>query len=143
MIDEVVGIRVELEPASFVDGEFLLESDIPVLKARPVDAVTDAILQIEGACRRLRKDRRPITVGCGEVFVALLSGIARKLLEDFRTSVHHPELPLRGIGTATEAADLANAGVIVVRSHAARLPCLELRTATELPAADQLSSKRV
>ena len=56
----------------------------------------------------------------------LLPGIPGKLLEDMRTSVLDPELPLGGIRTATEAADLANAGVVVVRSHAARLPRLEL-----------------
>src|SRR5580704_16944508 len=143
MVDEVVGIGVELEPSSLVDGKFLLQSDIPVLEARPVDAVADALLQIEGACHRLGEDRRAISVGCGEVFVAALPWIPRKLLQDLRTSVHDPELPLRGIGTATEAADLANAGIVVTSSDAARLSCLELRTTTELPATNKLSSERV
>ena len=56
MIDEVVGICGELEPSSFVDGEHLLESDIPVLEARPVDAIADTLLQVEGPCGWL-KDR--------------------------------------------------------------------------------------
>ena len=76
MIDEVVGIRVELEPKSLVDGKFLLESDIPVLEARPVDAIADTLLQIEGARRWLGEERRAATVGFGEVLVTALSGIA-------------------------------------------------------------------
>ena len=143
MIDEVVGISIELEPSSLVDWECLLEIEVPVLISRSVDVVANTFLQIEGACRRLGKDRRAIRVGCGDVLVALLPWIPRKLLEDLRSSIHDPELSLGGIRTATEAANLANASVIIVRSDAARLPCLELRTATELPAANQLSSDRV
>ena len=83
MIDEVVGICVELKPGSLVDGEFLLKSEIPVLEAWPVDAVADAPLQIEGARCRLGEDRRAITVGRGEVFVVLLRGIPRNCLRIF------------------------------------------------------------
>jgi hypothetical protein len=50
MIDEVVGICGELEPSPFVDGKHLFEIEIPVLVARPVDIIADALLQIEGTC---------------------------------------------------------------------------------------------
>src|SRR5215469_5060145 len=140
MIDEVVGICVELEPSSLIDGKSFLEGEIPVLETRAIDAVADAPLQIECACCWLGKDRGTIRVGCREVLVTLLSGIPRKLLEDLRSSVHDPELALGGVGTATETADLANARVIVVGSDAAGLACLKLRTTTKLPATNELSS---
>src|ERR1700760_1353755 len=126
MIDEIVGICCELKLSSFIDREILLEGKVPVLEARTVNAVADALLQIEGACCRLRKERRTTGGGGCEVLVVLLSRIPRKLLENPRTSVHDPELPLRCIGAASEAANLANAGVVVVSSYAAGLPRLEL-----------------
>ena len=119
MIDEVVGICGELKPCSLVDRELLLEIEIPVLVARPVDAVADTLLQIESTCGWLGEDGRAIWVCCGEVFVGTLPGIPRKLLQDLRSSVHHPELAL---GAATEAADFADASVFVAGSDAARRP---------------------
>src|ERR1700730_12055726 len=102
MIDEVVGICGELEPSSFVDVKHLLEIEISVLKAGPVDGVADALLQVEGSCRRLGVDGRAIRVCCGEVVVGALPGVSGELLLDLRGSVYHPELTL---GSATKAAE--------------------------------------
>src|SRR5579863_8512678 len=136
MINEIVGICVELEPSSLVEGESLFEGEIPVLETWTVDAIANASLQVKGASRRLGKDRRTIGVGGGEVFVAALSGIPGKLLKDLRRSVLYPELPLRA---TPEASDLANTCVIVAGSDAAGLAGLEQCATTQLPAADELS----
>ena len=139
MVDKVVGFRVELETSPFVDGKLLLEGEIPVLEAWPVDRVANTLLQIEGTCGWRGEDWRAIRVCCGEVF-ASLTRVSGKLLQDLRSAIHHLKLAL---GAATEAADLSDTGRIVVCSDSARLAGLELSTSAQLPATNQLACKVV
>lgn len=139
MIDEVVGIRVELETSSLIDRKLLLHGQIPVLESRLINGVTDALLKIEGARRRRRKDRRTIRIGCGEV-LSLIAGISGKPLKDSGGSIHYIELPF---GTTSEATSLTDTCLVVTCSDSAGRACLELSISAQLPTAQQFAGDHV
>lgn len=57
MIDEVISIGIELEAGSLIDGELLFHGQVPVLESRLINRVADALLKVESARGRRRKDR--------------------------------------------------------------------------------------
>ena len=61
MVDEVERLGAELEPSLLVNRERLEQAEVPVLEARLVDQVTDA-LRVERPGRRLGKDLRAIGI---------------------------------------------------------------------------------
>ena len=73
MIDEVVSIRAELEPGFFIDWEILVQGDIPVLEAWPIDGIAHPSLKIEGTGAWRSKDWRTIEVCCSKI----LAGTSR------------------------------------------------------------------
>ena len=69
MIDEVVSIRAELEPRPFIDWKILVQGNIPVLEAWPIDGIAHAPLMIECADRWRGKDWRTIEICCSKILI--------------------------------------------------------------------------
>src|SRR5579872_1941023 len=139
MIGEVESLRTELEASGLTDGELLEQSNIPILKSGLVDLVANALLQIESARGRRRKDRLAVRVRGGEILVGAVAA-RRELSQDLRRAVPHPVLARIA---ATEAANLPDAGVIVAAADATWRPRLELRSTANLPASQKLAGEVV
>src|SRR6266478_5125514 len=56
MIEGVERLRAKLEPAPLADWKLLVQTNVPILQAGPVDQPTYALLEIELPWRRRSKD---------------------------------------------------------------------------------------
>src|ERR1051325_1269745 len=130
MVEDIVGFGAELEANGFGDGDSLKETHVPVLEARLVDEVANALVH-EGSGCWLSEDRAAIGIRSGKPLTA-----GAKRTNDFRRSIH---IPVLTVHAATIVRVKAYTCIIDAGSHTARQTGLELRNSADLPAAKGLA----
>src|SRR5262249_20156117 len=113
VIERIEGLRAELEPGFLVQSELLIETDVPVLEARAVNAA-DSRLENEGSGRRLGENGGAVGPGYGEPLGRILRASGGKLLRVGDVAVDRPEL---AGGAAIPVTVLPHTGIVVVTDH--------------------------